>query len=66
MIFLFLTPYSLFDGIVSIPYLTRIRIKEWSMVCVPHSVFYKIDVTIKVAQAACIYVNRGSIYSYNL
>ena len=58
--------YSLFDRVDSIPYLIRIRNKEWSNVCVPHSVFYKNDVTLKVAQAGYIYGNRGLIYSYIL
>ena len=43
------TPYYLFlfDRIDSIAYLTRIRIKEWNIVFVPHCLFYKIDVTLE-------------------
>ena len=58
--------YSLFDRVDSIPYLTRKRNKESTRVCVLHSVFYKIDVMLKIAQAACIYENRGSIDAYTL
>ena len=39
--------YSLFDRINSIPYLTRIRNKEWSNVFVPYYLIYKIDVTLE-------------------
>ena len=55
--------YSLFDRVDSIPYLTRIRNKEWSNVCVLHSVFYKIDVTIKVAQAANVSAGTAAVFT---
>ena len=42
-----LIPYFLFDRIVSIPYLTRIRNKELNNVFVPYYLFYKISVTVE-------------------
>ena len=39
--------FIIFDWIYSIPYLTRIRNKEWSNVFISYSLFFKIDVTLE-------------------
>ena len=40
-------PYSIFDRIYSIPYLTRIRNKEWNTLSIPYSLSF-FDPTVSI------------------
>ena len=64
------TPYFIFDRNDSIPYLARIRNKEWCNVFVSYSIFYKIDVTVgRLLRKLLVSTGTASVFTrtiYNL